>query len=494
MGSGSSDSAATRSRDTSDRMDEREDKDDLAEEHQQRVEAYAQQADDDANGETAEQSDTSPSQDDAAGGDGSSDADDRLDTTIGGGGGIGLDGASAEGMPEDEAGGVDADDDSDSFPGFDEYMAGEAELPDDPGDIVDDDDPLGDIELGEDSDEIEELLSDDQPRTYDDEATYRAIAVDGAEDIDGAEDFAQEVLHDETVATRYRPGGAPPSGVDGADAASPPAEPGSHRFGGWSSYDPGDANDFRLLPNTDAEGGHTANYMEVADVDGAGMGTSRAYITHYNEDFRPDIDRDSPKRYYAHRQMIGYAFTDSVGGHVPPHTFNRGEDWVAVGGVAGDPVHSCSEAAATQVTEEELTDQLAIQVLGGNMDLHTSNVFVGTDGRIHCIDMDQAGHGYDTYSKFESTAEVVKPLVEDLNKKRPPGEQLDVDGDDIAGRAREIAVSLHVSGEKERVYETLESYDEVCSDYYDESLDNDPYGERVKQNIEMLINDAKYRG
>jgi len=495
MGGGSSDSASTRSRDTSERMDERDDEDALAEGQQQRVEAYAQQADDAEDDDASSQSQAP--QGDTIGGSEPSNADERPDAAMGGGAEVGLDSDPAGTVPEDDTDEVGNDDsgDTDSFPGFNEFMEGEGDLPDDPADAVGDDadDLLDDIELGGDSDEIDELLSDDQPRTYDDEAAYRAVAVDGAAEIDGEEEFAQEVLHDGTAADRYQPNGAPSSGVDGADSAFPPAEPGSHRFGGWSDYDPDDVARFQLLPNTGAEDGHTAAYMQVGDVDDAGMGTDRAYITHYNEGFRPDVDEDSPDNYYAHRQMVGYAFADSVGAHIPPHTFNRAEDWVAVGGVAGDPVHSCSQEAAKQVDRGELVDQLAIQLTAGNMDLHTSNVFVGTDGHIHCIDMDLTSRQFDTYDDLEEAAGVANEIVEGLNEKRPSSEKLDIDSENIASRAQEIAVSLHVSGEKERVYETLESYDEVFNDYYDKNLHSGPYGGRVKQNIEVLINDARYK-
>ena len=53
-----------------------------------------------------------------------------------------------------------------------------------------------------------------------------------------------------------------------------------------------------------------------------------------------------------------------------------------------------------------------------------------------------------------------------IDKKRSDGEKPDVSSEEMADRAQEIAVSLHISGQKGHVYDTLESYDQIFDDYY----------------------------
>ena len=420
------------------------------EEQQERVDEYAAEASDNGSSPTSPSTDT---ESDAPGG--------------GGGGG--------------------------SFPSFEEFLEGDAELPDDPGPPGDEDeeDALAGLSVAGESD-LDDLLADEEPKTYSDQAGLEGAAVDGAAEADTPADFAQEVLSDGAVANRYQEGGGPPGSVDGGDGAFPPAEPGTHRYGGWSDYDPEAASGFRLLPAVEDTTGRTCQYMEVGSLSGASaIGTDSAYVTHYDDSFRPTIDEDSPERYFAHRQMVGYAFTDAVGARAPPHTFNKAEDWVAVGGVDATAVAKLSSEQAAQVDRQEFVDQMSVQLLAGNGDLHSANVFIGADGSVHCIDMDMAGHELGSYNRVETAAMRVTTTADKIDEKRPDGKKLNISSEEIADRAQEIAVSLHVSGQKEHVYDTLDSYDQVFDDYYSPALPDGPYGERIKQNIEGLINDAR---
>jgi len=450
MGGGSTDSASTTSPETSEQMNTR-DEEDLDESQQAAVSNYAEAAD----GEPAADE---PAPAGAAAGAGASDSD------------------------------------SESFPTFQEFIEGKADLPDDPAEAdALDDELLEGLSLDDDGDDIDELLDDDEPRTYSDEAAYEAVAVDGAAEADTPREFAQTVLNDGAVATRYCEGAPPAGSVVGADGAFPPAEPGTHRYGGWSDFDPDEGQGWKLLPNTDDYDGRTARYMEVGDyTDAPSTGTGSAYVTHYDDSFRPTLSESSPDRYYAHKQMVGYAFTDAVGARVPPHTFNKAEDWVAVGGVNAVPVDKISPDSATNVDRGEFIDQMAVSLLAGNTDLHTGNVFIGEDGAVCCVDMDMSGYQFDSYDAFEQAAEQAEMTAGAVDRTRPAGEKMDVSAEEVATRAQEIAVSLHVSGEKERVYETLESYDQLFEDYYSPTPSNGPYGEGIKQNIEVLINAARY--
>ena len=78
-----------------------------------------------------------------------------------------------------------------------------------------------------------------------------------------------------------------------------------------------------------------------------------------------------------------------------------------------------------------------------------------------------------------------------IDKNDQTGEKLDVSSEEMVDRAQEIAVSLHISGQKGRVYDTLESYDQFSMTTIQPARPNGPYGERIKQNIEGLINDAR---
>ena len=447
MGGGSTDSASTRSPDTSKQMDDRDDEDDLADSQQERVSEYADEADD-----------RRPA---GAGGDG--DGDDE-----------------SEGEGEE------------GFPGWEEFKDGDADIPDDPdlpgGD--DEADALDDISVAGGSADLDEMLADEQPETYSDQRTLEDLAVDGAAAAESPAEFARTVFDSGAVATRYRDDPRLRGTVTGADGAFPPAERDSFRFGGWSDYDPDEASSFTLLPDTSDATGRTARYMGVADLSSDdATGTVSAYISHYDDDFRPHLEEASPERRYAHRQMAGYAFADSVGARVPPHTFNKAEDWVATGGIVADPVSKLSTERAERVDREEFIDQMAVQLLAGNGDLHSSNVFVGEDGGVHCVDMDMAGHELDSYSQVETAAVRATGTAGRIDRRRSDTEPMDVSEAEIADRAQEIAVSLHVSGQKERVFETLDDYDQIFDGYV--SAAAPAYGDRIKQNVEGLITDAQ---
>jgi len=452
MGGGSTDSASTRSPDTSEQMDTRDEEADQTDQ-QDRVDEYAEKASDDGRSSA-----------------GSSPTDTESDVAATAGGG-------SDG----------------SFPSFEEFLEGDAELPDDQGlpGGEDEEDALAELSVTSE-DDLDDLLADEQPRTYSDQAALEGAAVDGAAEADTPAEFSRAVLTDGAIANRYREDGGPPGSVDGSDGASPPAEPGTHRYGGWSDYDSTAASRFRLLPEVEDTLGRTSRYMELGVLSGASeIGTDSAYVTHYDDSFRSTIDEESPDRYFAHREMIGYAFTDAVGARVPPHTFNKAENWVAVGGVDADPVTKLSADQAVEIDREEFVDQMVVQLLAGNSDLNTANVFIGDDGSVHCVDMDMAGHELDSHRQVETAATRVTMTADRIDEKRPDGEKLDVSAEEIADRAQEIAVSLHISGQKERVYDTLESYDQIFDDYYSPARPNGPYGERIKQNIEGLINSAR---
>jgi hypothetical protein len=191
--------------------------------------------------------------------------------------------------------------------------------------------------------------------------------------------------------------------------------------------------------------------------------------------------------------MVGYAATDAIGARVPPHTFHTDGDWVAKAGIDGRPADLAPQAAAQQVDREEFIDQMAVQLLAGNDDLPGGNVFIGDDGRVTCIDLDLAGHGWDDREQMlDGAGRPIQDVADPIDEKRADGTELDVTEEELVARAQEIAVSLEVSGQKQQVFETLERYDSVFDNYYDtDRLFHGPYGGRVQNNIQLLINDAR---
>jgi len=323
-------------------------------------------------------------------------------------------------------------------------------------------------------------------------AGLEQFAVDGATDADTPAEFAETVLVDDAISTRFHDD-APPGTVEGGDAARSPAEPDRYRFGGWSDYDPENATGFTPIADVVDVAGRNAEYKDVADLsDDPATGTDEAYITYYADDAKPEIDTDSERTTYAHREMVGYAATDAIGARVPPHTFNTDGAWVAKAGIDGRPADLAPQTAAQQVDRAEFIDQMAVQLLAGNDDLHAGNVFIGDDGRVTCIDLDLAGHGWhDREQMLDGASQAIQDVAGPIDEKRADGTELDITEAELVARAQEIAVSLEVSGQKQQVFETLERYDSVFDGYYDINLHYGPYGARIQDNIKLLINNAR---
>ena len=330
------------------------------------------------------------------------------------------------------------------------------------------------------------------PPGEEEETVLEQFAVDGATDADTPAEFAETVLVDDAVSTRFHDD-APPGTVEGGDSAQSPAEPDRHRFGGWSDYDPENATGFTPITEAVTVAGRNAEYKDVADLsDDPATGTDEAYITYYADDAKPDIDTDSERTTYAHREMVGYAATDAIGARVPPHTFNTDGAWVAKAGIDGRPADLAPQTAAQQVDRAEFIDQMAVQLLAGNDDLHAGNVFIGDDGRVTCIDLDLAGHGWhDREQMLDGASQAIHDVADPIDEKRADGTELDITEEELVARAQEIAVSLEVSGQKQQVFETLERYDSVFDGYYDINPHFGPYGARVQNNIQLLINNAR---
>lgn len=300
-------------------------------------------------------------------------------------------------------------------------------------------------------------------------------------------ELAREYLREDVVAERHRTG-------DGGQRASPADESRPNRIGGWDEYDPEDIEEFHPLGNLGG-GASSAQYMDEARFEGDD-GADSAFVTYYSEDAR-DTANSPPRKEYAARRMAMFAFCDAVGARTVPHTYNTDEEWVASRGVDGydiceiehpathdDPNEEIA-AVALSVDREEYIDQMAVQILGGNRDLHDLNLIIDDEGRTHYIDLDLGAcdpSRLDTERAVESSMRLGKARAEASDES--PDEFV-VEHGEIVGRAQEIAVAIHNSGDTDRIVDAVREYDEAFEEV-DESLHRN-----IRENIERFVESAR---
>jgi hypothetical protein len=180
------------------------------------------------------------------------------------------------------------------------------------------------------------------------------------------------------------------------------------------------------------------------------------------------------------KTMAAYETTKLLGGSVPPHYGERGDDgfaqYHASKGVEGEEVVNAFGLKKTpdgpEVTSgEEYRDSLdietwvnegAIQLLAGNSDLHSKNFIVDKEGGVYPIDLDHAANSmYDPdmpneYDRFANTSSQFASLVSVVDDNYSAEEIQRM----LMQRAMEIA-SEAVDNEQfmERLIDALEEYD-----------------------------------
>ena len=304
-----------------------------------------------------------------------------------------------------------------------------------------------------------------------------------------AGEWAREHLTEGNIADRHLSGG------EGGQRAHPIEEASTGRIGGWDEYDGGETSS-QPLNETGGRTGRTSHYMDRVDLSGetaAEAGADTAFVTHYTDDARPGTDGDPPHRECANSQMAVYAFADALGAKVPRHTYHRDEEWVAVEGVPGKAAAEWrfhdDEARARTVTRnvdrEQFIEMNAIQLLAGNRDLHGANVFIEPDGSVQCVDTDLGGRGFNDFdgcvrmaNKAAAASDKIAQARGDIGDK---DEEFVVDNEEIAERAREIAVALDESGRDEAAIAAMKAYD----DFFD-GVRRD-YHETARENIDALV-------
>ena len=320
---------------------------------------------------------------------------------------------------------------------------------------------------------------------------------DTADDI---QTFAEETFAEGAIADRFRASedvrGVPQDATDPLDAdigvrATPVAEGRPSRFGGWDRYD--EANEIRRDPLDDANEGKgvSSHAMFLAGMKGTETDSYRAFITDYT-----DADGIHGISYrQAHSQMATFAFTDAMGVRAPAHTWNEDEEWVAVASVekyGRSEIRSLNDVKldddatefANNVDRDEYLDQIAVQMLAGNTDLHSENIKLGRDGSVHCFDFDRAGERFPDMASMEAEAYKASRSADKIDFRRDGS--FDVDRTDVADRAAEVAYELEESGRKEAVVERVKQYDRL---FYDKS--GESFASTFKHNIELAADDHR---
>ena len=312
--------------------------------------------------------------------------------------------------------------------------------------------------------------------------------------------FAEETFAEGAIADRFRAPedvrGVPQDATDPLDAdigvrATPVAESRPGRFGGWDGYD--EANELRRDPLDDAneDKGVSSHAMFLAGMKGTETDSYRAFITDYTD--ADGIHGISYKQ--AHSQMATFAFTDAMGVRAPAHTWNDDEEWVAVASVekyGRSEIRSLNDVKpdddatefANNVDRDEYLDQMAVQMLAGNTDLHSKNIKLGRDGSVHCFDFDRAGERFPDMASMEAEAYKASRSAGKIDSRRDGS--FDVDRTDIADRAAEVAYELEESGRKEAVVERVKQYDRL---FYDKS--GESFASTFEHNIELAADDHR---
>lgn len=397
-------------------------------------------------------------------------------------------------VDDEEAGPLEEfqdEDGEDGLPDFEEFREGEASLP---SEETEADESSADAGAGTTSagaasggvGSIDGLTTSSEPEPVDSSDSgldqYDVDVPAEVEDADGAGDFGLALFSDRAVAKRHL--------YDqdyGKVRAANPEEDAENRLGGWPEFD--EDNVLRRLSLEQAGGaaGVTKDYMEAAELSGEDAESYRAFITNY---YHGDNNTYAPEMWQAHSEMAAYAFTDALGVRVPDHTWNEEEGYVAVAGVetprrtSTKTTKAVSAEAAERVDRQEFVDIMATQILAGNRDVHGENIRIGEDGQVHCIDYDRAEKEYRDMDHLQQHCNKASMTARTLDRRRDSS--FDVDEEDIAKRAQEIAVSLEASGETERVVETVAQYDEIFGDKTGRR-----FAEQIKSNIKVAANAAR---
>lgn len=299
-------------------------------------------------------------------------------------------------------------------------------------------------------------------------------------DADTPGEFARRLIADGAVAPRNQSG-------DGKRLFDPDdLTDAQGMVGGWSEFEYPDENSRNWLDDSGEVTGRTSSFMEIAHLrsppDGreadAEYDTNVAFITHYDEDARSDADHP-PHAHHAGQQIATAAWADALGANVPTHTYDPDREMVAAEAFPGEAAKRASESVCQKVQKDELVDQLAVQMLAGNKDLHSGNIFIADDGTVSCIDLDIAGRKFEDKGHMEGLTDL--RAARTIARKGGP----EVTSTEVVDRAQEIAVSLHNSGKAVETIEQVQRYEEAVGTSGTHVTDG------ITNNVDMLVREAR---
>lgn len=148
---------------------------------------------------------------------------------------------------------------------------------------------------------------------------------------------------------------------------------------------PENAEEITPLFETDANGGISARSMMVAEMEHG----DRVFLTNVNPDAPGDLNAEDGWDALAAEQSA--KFLDELGMDVPEHHYEEGE-FLAVAEADGRAIGDTM--GRVRVSKGEFSSFAATQLLVGNTDGHSENVFYGYNG-LEVIDLDFAGTDFE---------------------------------------------------------------------------------------------------
>lgn len=334
--------------------------------------------------------------------------------------------------------------------------------------------------------------TDTGANTFDiDRVETEAFADSGVEPDASTTEKAREYLSRGALADRHAPFARAADGMDGGQRAIPREESRDGRFGGWEGYSIENTDSISPLDQEVNTLGRTQKHMQHATLDRETAdqeGTDNAFVTNYAHDFRSS---PPPREKSAQSQMALYGFCDAVGVRVPRHTYDENGEWVAAEGVTGTTVEDLKpgDFPGRRVDPDEFKDLMAVHLLAGNTDLSPDNVKIDEDGHVHCFDLDFAFNEYNSFRQIRMRTNHAKDTSNIISWQSITGPEQDedmlFDRGEFAERAQEIAVSIHNSGDTDRVVEAAAAYE----DLFDGVAES--HSEQIRNNIEVCVEHAR---
>jgi hypothetical protein len=243
----------------------------------------------------------------------------------------------------------------------------------------------------------------------------------------------------------------------------------------------------------DENAGFTAEAMDVETLDDG----ERVFITDYDELNESMDDDDIMNTLGAeelrHRALAGQQWTEEMGQEPPETAFNEDTNEI-IQQEAGSTeketwaVDEAPDEALEKVDREEYEETMAVQMLGGNIDVGEDNVHVDEEGGLHVIDFDRSGAQmgkFDDAREMEISAGAAGRVGEEIGKVNEDfhEDSRKYEGQ-VTNKANEIATELEESGQTDEVLSPVEEIDE------DHSEHSDPVAPVIRHNIESLSDDS----